>query len=388
LTRASSNAALQSLTRTPLLADFRYQRTPSAEPALTLAVTRFPDSSVLAATADHAMATTLITAEGRALTEILLSVRNHAQPFLKVALPSGATIVSVDIAGEPAKPVTGEDGTRVPLLRPGFRPVGPYAVSFVFLHAGTPFGRKGDLAMTLPQMDIPIGVVAWEIFAPENYTLRYRDGNAISQATLDKSVGRKPASSSSVNQVGLGGRIATSIVPGEPSGRVRGTVKDQTGAVIPGATIEVTSANGSSLVATSVADGTFQIAGLRRGVATVKATLPGFRLSTARFIVGDSGEKVDIVMELGSVAETVTVTAASPRIDQLDRFVWRVEEPPVRNNVDQKESPSQNVINLQRRVAGLLPIRVDVPRAGTAYRFSRPLVVNDETRVSFHYKNR
>ena len=33
-------------------------------------------------------------------------------------------------------------------------------------------------------------------------------------------------------------------------------------------------------------------------------------------------------------------------------------------------------------------VRVDVPRAGTAYRFVRPLVLNEETSVSFRYKRR
>src|SRR5207247_3749777 len=102
------------------------------------------------------------TIEGRALTEIALQVQNRAQPFLKVALPAGAVIVSVEVAGESAKPVVGTDGTRVPLLRPGFRPNGTYSVSFVYLHAGTPFLSKGDYQMTLPKMDIPVGVVEWE----------------------------------------------------------------------------------------------------------------------------------------------------------------------------------------------------------------------------------
>ena len=43
---------------------------------------------------------------------------------------------------------------------------------------------------------------------------------------------------------------------------------------------------------------------------------------------------------------------------------------------------------MQRKVAGVLPVRVDVPRAGTAYRFVRPLVLNEETSVSFRYKRR
>jgi hypothetical protein len=53
-----------------------------------------------------------------------------------------------------------------------------------------------------------------------------------------------------------------------------------------------------------------------------------------------------------------------------------------------QQAPSQNVVNLQRKVAGVLPVRVDVPRTGTAYRFVRPLVLNEETSVSFRYKRK
>jgi hypothetical protein len=49
---------------------------------------------------------------------------------------------------------------------------------------------------------------------------------------------------------------------------------------------------------------------------------------------------------------------------------------------------SPNVFNLQQRVAGVLPVAVDVPRAGTSYRFIRPLVVNEETKLNFTYKSK
>ncbi len=53
-----------------------------------------------------------------------------------------------------------------------------------------------------------------------------------------------------------------------------------------------------------------------------------------------------------------------------------------------QQAPSQNIINMQRRVAGVLPVRIDVPRAGTMYQFFRPLVLDEETQVSFRYKRR
>ena len=173
------DAALASAARQALLAAFRYQRGPAGPPALALNVTRFPDAAVLAAIAERAVATTLVTKEGRALTEVSLLIRNRAQPFMKVVLPAGASMLSVDIAGSPAKPADGADGVRVPLLRAGFRPDGPYTVSFVYLHAGTAFARKGDMQMTLPRMDVPISVVEWELFLPGEYRADRFSGSAI-----------------------------------------------------------------------------------------------------------------------------------------------------------------------------------------------------------------
>jgi hypothetical protein len=272
------NAALHSLARLPILSAFRYQRSATSPTALAMDVKRFADAGVLAAVADRAVATTLVTTEGRALTEIILHVQNRAQPFLKVALPPGATIVSVEVAGQAAKPMVGADGTRVPLLRPGFRPNGTYSVSFVYMHAGTPFLRKGDFRMTLPQMDIPVGIVEWEVFVPEQYSVRAIDGNVIDRDAFPTAV------------------QATEIVSG--------------------------------------------ISG-------------------------------------GALAESVTVAASTPVDQAKAREAQKAAEP-----------PSQNVINLQRRAAGVLPVRVDVPRAGVSHQFLKPLVVDQETVVSLRYKRR
>ena len=57
--------ALSSVARQSLLSAYRYQRTASGvRLSLALNVTRFPDAAVLAAVADRAVATTLLTSEG------------------------------------------------------------------------------------------------------------------------------------------------------------------------------------------------------------------------------------------------------------------------------------------------------------------------------------
>src|SRR5207245_3839268 len=119
--------------RFPMQAAFRYHRQPNEKLALALEWTRFPDSSVLAAVAERAVVTTLVTTEGRSLTEIKLTIRNQAQPFLKVALPQGASILSAEVAGEKVKPVEGPDGNRGPLFRAGVRQTGSYRVSSLLL---------------------------------------------------------------------------------------------------------------------------------------------------------------------------------------------------------------------------------------------------------------
>src|SRR5581483_3681207 len=167
-----ANPYLRSMAHFPAQAAFRYHRQPKEEPGLALQWVRFPDSSVLAAVAESAQVTTLVTSEGKSLTEIRLIVKNQAQPFLKVTLPAGASILSAEVAGERVKPVQGPDGSRVPLLRPGFRPADCYTVSFVFMHSGAPFARKGGAELSLPSMDIPINLLNWEIFLPEQYKVK------------------------------------------------------------------------------------------------------------------------------------------------------------------------------------------------------------------------
>jgi hypothetical protein len=46
------------------------------------------------------------------------------------------------------------------------------------------------------------------------------------------------------------------------------------------------------------------------------------------------------------------------------------------------------VLDLKQRVAGVLPIAIDVPRTGTSYRFVKPLVIDEETTVTFAYKTK
>jgi hypothetical protein len=373
-----ASAALKGLARQPLLAAFRYHRKAGELPRVALDVKRFPDAAVLAAVAERAVVTTLVSAEGRTLTEVTLTVRNHAQPFLKVALPEGATLLSAEVAGEAVKPVKGDDGTRVPLLRAGTRPTGPYAVSFVYVHPGSPFAKRGQAAFALPRLDIPLSLVEWELFLPDRYKVSTFEGNALPVQLADVTM-RPPVASAEIDSIGF-------AVAG--SAAVSGRVMDESGAAIPGATITVTGASGARQ-ATSGPDGSYVVYGVPVGQVEVNAALEGFKSARRRVRIGGGPARADLTLTVGSVSETISVEAESQDLRVGKRAASGQAADAVRGreaNEPQQIAPSSNVFALQRRVAGVLPVRIDIPHAGASYRFVRPLVLEEETTVRFRYK--
>jgi len=368
--------SLAGASRQSLLAAYRYQRTSEEPPTLALDIRRFADAAVLSAVAERGVATTLVTSEGRALTEVTLWIRNRAQPFMKVDLPANASILSVEVAGSPAKPVTGSDGNRVPLLRPGFRPDGTYQVSFIFQQSGAPFLKKGDMQMLLPKMDVPVNVLEWELFVPDQFRVDRFDGNAI-----DASLITLPGSSTATSYAAAPAPAPVHYGPLQ-SGQIVGTATDVSGAPLPGVTVTV-EVNGNRLVAVTDVNGRYLFSNVGSGKARVTGQLSGFK-STRRNVQFDQRpQQVDLRLEIGEITESVAVSAESPAVFAVGT-PWPNEQ--ARQSAD--TTPSQNVQNLQRRAAGVLPVRMDIPRAGTSHRFVKPLVIDEETQVSFRYKRR
>jgi hypothetical protein len=385
-----TNPYLRSLARSSLQTAFRYHRQPGENPALALEWTRFPDSSVLAAVAERAVVTTLVTNEGRSLTEVRLTIKNQTQPFLKVDLPAGASIVSAEIAGEKVKPVEGSDGNRVPLLRAGFRPVGSYEVSFVFMHSGAPFAKKGGSEISLPKMDVPISVLQWEVFLPEQYKVKDFGGDAIAANLMPESFEEAGmAASTGSFQAGLGvGGFAAGIAPlSLLQGQIGGYVVDPSGALVANARITVTNLDmGTERTTATDSSGRWVVSSMPSGRVKITEAINGFR-TTVREVRYDANypASYSFALQLGSVAETVTVEANSAAVDRESR---QIERDLKQKDTSNASAASANVFNLQQRVAGVLPVRVDVPRAGTSYSFVRLLVLDEETKVTFTYKTK
>jgi len=115
--------------------------------------------------------------------------------------------------------------------------------------------------------------------------------------------------------------VALILAPGvaHAQSSITGVVKDTSGAVLPGVTVEAASDVLIEKVRTTVTDtsGLYRIVDLRPGTYTVTFTLPGF--STYKRdelqLASDFTATINADLKVGSLEETITVTGESPIVD-------------------------------------------------------------------------
>ncbi|RPI24227.1 MAG: TonB-dependent receptor [Acidobacteria bacterium] len=112
-------------------------------------------------------------------------------------------------------------------------------------------------------------------------------------------------------------------------GRIVGTVRDNTGGVIPGVTLVVLN-EGTSWTREFLTNetGGYEIANLVAGTYTVSAEMAGFRRFVRPGVVLDSGRtvRIDVQMEIGEVSNEVRVESSTPLVES--------ETPSISNSID------------------------------------------------------
>src|SRR5579864_5487422 len=105
----------------------------------------------------------------------------------------------------------------------------------------------------------------------------------------------------------------------QTAGSIAGVVRDTTGAVLPGVTVEAASPALIEKVRTVVTDGAgeYKILELPPGTYSVSFTLTGFNTFKRDGIELTSGftATVNADMKVGALAETITVAGATPVVD-------------------------------------------------------------------------
>jgi hypothetical protein len=138
------------------------------------------------------------------------------------------------------------------------------------------------------------------------------------------------------------------------SGTLLGTVKDNSGAVLPGVSVTVTN-EGTHLTRTLVTDanGEYNAPQVPTGSYTVSAELSGFKTSATTGIrVGvDQRVRIDLSLEIGAMTETVNVAAETPLVQTASSELGTTV---VQEQIQALPLNGRNFVNLTRTVPGVL----------------------------------
>ncbi|PYR44056.1 MAG: TonB-dependent receptor [Acidobacteria bacterium] len=143
------------------------------------------------------------------------------------------------------------------------------------------------------------------------------------------------------------------------TGQINGSITDNTGAVVPGATVRaIEAATGLSRDTVTGADGRYTFAAMRPTTYDITAELTGFRTSQRKGVLLQANENLTLnfAIEIGAIAESVTVAGQSPTVDVTSSTLSEV--------VDSKrivELPlnGRDAAKLSTLVAGMVLTAVD-----------------------------
>ena len=158
-------------------------------------------------------------------------------------------------------------------------------------------------------------------------------------------------------------------------GSIEGTVRDGSGAVLPGVTVTATSGeSGRSRSVVSDSRGEYLVPRLDPGQYEVQAVLPGFRTDPSNVTVGAGSASLDIVLGIAPIAETVTVTRTDQELSAVPNAIAVVQRDTIevgqrRASLDEALRGIPGLFVQNRRNYGLsggigLSIRAPQPRFG------------------------
>ena len=106
----------------------------------------------------------------------------------------------------------------------------------------------------------------------------------------------------------LAALVVAGVALAQPgTGTVKGTLSDDSGAVIPAATVTLAPASGAPKTAQTQADGTYTFAGVAPGQYNVTTSFPGFA-PFSKPVTVVAGQTATVAVQLSIVAEKQEVT--------------------------------------------------------------------------------
>lgn len=159
---------------------------------------------------------------------------------------------------------------------------------------------------------------------------------------------------------------------------ISGLITDPTGAVVSGATIQVTDpATGITRSTVSDASGLYSLGGLNAGDYTLKVTAAGFETYTKKGVVVNISAtfRVDVSMTIGSTSQTVTVAADALTVQTDSNVVSTLIS---QQQISELATNGRNVISLATLSSGV---------SGNLPDTENPFSVNANYAISFNGLN-
>jgi hypothetical protein len=159
------------------------------------------------------------------------------------------------------------------------------------------------------------------------------------------------------------------------TGGITGVVRDNNGGVLPGVTVKaIHTATNAEHTAVTNDVGLYVLRGLPVGRYTVQAELTGFQSARHTDLVVRINEDVrlDVTMQVGAIAETVTVSGAATSVDTVSATLRTVVD---QQRIENLPLNGRNPTQLMTLVAGVLPDRSDLT-SGATYPGVRPVSSN------------
>ncbi len=160
--------AILGQTNWPVLLAFKYRK---QDYAIPLEIRQHDDVDMLVTIVDSLAATTVMTRDGRRMTQLVYSMRNNRAQFLRLAMPGDVEVWSTFVGGRAVKPAKADDGRLlIPLARSQASggALASFAVEVVYVEDGAAPDDKGlgTFAASLPVAGVPSTQVAWTIYLP------------------------------------------------------------------------------------------------------------------------------------------------------------------------------------------------------------------------------
>lgn len=177
---ATDLGAIVSSRQSTSLSAFRFRSGDAKSTrSLTVNVARYTPQAVLMANVAEARYNVLITNEGKQLVQARYAVRNNQRNFLKITLPTGATLWSASLAGKPVRPGQSPDGSvLLPLEKAHAGEDGPeFAVEIVYISRGSAWNDKGQFKLGLPALDLPVSRTGLLVFHPPLFKVTPETGS-------------------------------------------------------------------------------------------------------------------------------------------------------------------------------------------------------------------